>query len=252
MVLGFESFKKWFESYADHFVIIGGAACDILMAEDGRAFRATKDIDMVLLAEILSADFGRRFWGYIQEGGYRRKNKSSGETQFYRFIEPMNSEYPHMIELFSRRPESIVLPTDAVLTPIPIDDDISSLSAILMDDEYYEFLHLGRTIVDGIPVLSATHLIPFKAKAWLDLRSRKARGEAVDERHIRKHKNDVFRLMQLLPDETKVKMSSAIADDMLAFFDAMAREEDNLKSLGLPYDKEAALERLRAVFQITS
>ena len=73
-----------------------------------------------------------------------------------------------MIELLSRRIDKITLPPDAVLTPIPIDDEISSLSAILLDDEYYEFLRTGVTVLEGIPVLSASHLIPFKAKAWLD------------------------------------------------------------------------------------
>ena len=32
-------------------------------------------------------------------------------------------------------------------------------------------------MVDGIPVLSLTCLIPFKAKAWLDLKERKLNGE---------------------------------------------------------------------------
>ena len=35
-------------------------------------------------------------------------------------------------------------------------------------------------MVDGIPVLSPTCLIPFKAKAWLDLKERKLNGEQVD------------------------------------------------------------------------
>jgi len=34
MVRGFESFKEWFAGYDDQYVIIGGTACDMLMAED--------------------------------------------------------------------------------------------------------------------------------------------------------------------------------------------------------------------------
>ena len=78
-----------------------------------------------------------------------------------------------MIELFSRRADAIALSDDAVLTPLPLDHEISSLSAILLDDAYYQFLRKGKTIIDGIPILDAMHLIPFKAKAWLDLRPRK-------------------------------------------------------------------------------
>lgn len=62
----------------------------------------------------------------------------------------------------------IVLQDDAMITPIPIDEEISSLSAILLNEAYYELLKNGQMIVDGIPVLTLTCLIPFKAKAWLD------------------------------------------------------------------------------------
>lgn len=70
-----------------------------------------------------------------------------------------------MIELFSRRGDTIALSEDAVLTPLPMDADASSLSAILLDDAYYQLLRSGTTQIDGITVLDASYLIPFKAKA---------------------------------------------------------------------------------------
>ena len=76
--------------------------------------------------------------------------------------------------------DAIQLPDDAVLTPLPMDEDISSLSAILLDDDYYEFLKQGKVTVDGVTVLDAAYLIPFKAKAWMNLTDRKAAGEHVD------------------------------------------------------------------------
>ena len=48
-----------------------------------------------------------------------------------------------MIELLTRKLDAIQLPEDAVLTPLPMDEDISSLSAILLDNDYYEFLKQG-------------------------------------------------------------------------------------------------------------
>ena len=71
---------------------------------------------------------------------------------------------------------------DAVLTPLLIDDEISSLSAILLNEAYYELLKTGQKMVDGIPALSPTCLIPFKAKAWLDLKERKLNGDQVDSK----------------------------------------------------------------------
>jgi hypothetical protein len=107
-----------------------------------------------------------------------------------------------MIELFSRRSDAIQLPDDAVLTPLPIDEDISSLSAILLDDDYYAFLRSGKIVIDGVTVLGPAYLIPFKAKAWLDLSMRKKMGEPVDSKNIRKHKNDVHEFIERMKEET--------------------------------------------------
>ena len=41
----------------------------------------------------------------------------------------------------------------------------SSLSAILLNDDFYKFMMSGRRVVDGIGVLGAEHLIPFKMYA---------------------------------------------------------------------------------------
>lgn len=60
MVRGLDSFREWFSGFESNYVVIGGTACDLLMGEAGEGFRATKDIDMVLIVEALSAEFGSR------------------------------------------------------------------------------------------------------------------------------------------------------------------------------------------------
>ena len=55
------TFKKWFRGCEGQYVIIGGTACDILMAKEGLDFRATKDIDLVLIIEAVDVNFGRKF-----------------------------------------------------------------------------------------------------------------------------------------------------------------------------------------------
>lgn len=167
MVTGFTKFKESFKGFEDQYVIIGGTACDLIMENEDLSFRATKDIDIVLIVESITKEFGRKFWEYVKEAGYVHLNKSTGEAQFYRFTNPKSKEYPYMIEIFSRNPDSITLGEDAVLTPLPIDEEISSLSAILLNEAYYDLLRQGQIIIEGIPVLSPTCLIPFKAKAWL-------------------------------------------------------------------------------------
>lgn len=195
--------------------------------------------------------FGKRFWEYIVAAGYEHRNRSTGEPQFYRFTNPQSREYPAMIELFTRKPEGIILPEDAKLSPLLMDEDVSSLSAILLDDDYYEFLRRGRIRVAGVTVLDAPYLIPFKAKAWLDLSDRKAAGELVDGRNIRKHKNDVFRLTELLDRNQGLLpyLPDTIKADMRDFAKRMIPEPVDLKQLGI-YDraKEAILDELRSIY----
>lgn len=249
MVSGVESFRKWFAEYTDQYTIIGGTACDLLMSEDGLDFRATRDIDMVLIVESLTPEFGRRFWEYVKAAGYEHRNKSTGEPQFYRFSKPSSREYPYMIELFSGRVDAIELPEDAVLTPLPLDDEISSLSAILMDADYYQFLREGKVVLNDIPVLDAAHLIPFKAKAWLDLTERNRNGEHVDSKNIRKHKNDVFRLSILLTSDIRVILSAAIRSDLKKFFSAMEAETIDLKAFGIrSQSQQEILQKLKTIY----
>lgn len=210
MVSGFTTFREWFQGFEEQYVVIGGTACDLLMEEEELTFRATKDIDVVLIVESMTKEFGQKFWEYIKEAGYEHQNKSTGVAQFYRFSSPKSREYPYMIELFSKKPEFLVLEEDAVLTPLPVDEEISSLSAILLNDAYYDLLKSGQVVIGGIPVLKAECLIPFKAKAYLDLTERKKKGEKVDSKNIRKHKNDVFRLTGLIKAETRQEINGEI------------------------------------------
>jgi len=252
MVAGIETFKEWFQGYEDQYAIIGGTACDLLMSEEGIEFRATKDIDLVLIVEAITPEFGKRFWEFVKNAGYEHCNKSTGRPQFYRFSKPANREYPFMIELFTRKMDAISLPADAVLMPLPMEEDVSSLSAILLDDAYYQLLRNGTTVIDGVTVLDAAYLIPFKAKAWLDLTERKNAGESVDSKDTRKHKNDVFRLTALLTQDTKVTVSKTVFDDMQAFLIAMQEESVDVKQLGLARSKESIIADLTQAYQVNT
>lgn len=233
MVTGFTKFKEKFQGFEDQYVVIGGTACDLLMENENMSFRATKDVDIVLIVESITAEFGKAFWEYIKEAEYEHKNKSTGNTQFYRFTSPKSKEYPFMIEIFSKKPEFIALDENAVLTPLPIDDEISSLSAILLNNAYYDLLKNGQVILDGIPVLKEVCLIPFKAKAWLDLTERKEKGVSVDSKNIKKHKNDIFRLGQLITEESRQALNEEIEADMKRFLNEIEKENIDLKSLGI-------------------
>ena len=193
MVKGIETFRKYFEDYSEQYVLIGGVACDIAFEKSASSFRATRDMDMVLIVKALTADFGEKLWNFIQDGKYRNKVSNGEKPQFYRFDKPEDESFPKMIELFCR--SDFELREMKGNTPIHIDDTVSSLSAILLNDEYYRILLEGKVNVDGLSVLRPEYLILFKAKAYLDLRQRKENGELIDFGDVKKHKKDVLRIV---------------------------------------------------------
>ena len=186
MVKGIDTFRRYFAEYEEQYVLIGGAACDIVFESNDTVFRATRDLDMVLIVEALTPEFGEKFWEFIQDGRYRNKSTNGQKPQFYRFDKPEYDAYPKMIELFCR--SNFELREMTGITPIHIDDEVSSLSAILLNDDYYRILLEGKVVRNGLSVLRPEYLILFKAKAFLDLKQRKDRGETVDSKNISKHK----------------------------------------------------------------
>lgn len=64
MVKGLDVFRDHFAGHADQFVLIGGTAATLAMEDAGLAFRATKDLDIVLHIEALTPDFGVTFWSF--------------------------------------------------------------------------------------------------------------------------------------------------------------------------------------------
>jgi len=246
MVVGMELFRDKLKGFEDCYTVIGGAACDILMSEADIDFRLTKDIDMILILEDKRTEFAKTFWEFIRQGGYKCGWKNSDEMHFYRFTEP-KAGYPVMIELFSRKP-GYHLDVEEGIIPIHIDDDTSSLSAILLNDDFYNFMLEGKKIVAGVSVLAENYIIPFKMYAWLDLKRRKEAGEHVNERDYKKHKNDVFRLLQIVNPDDKVSVNGLVRESVERFLDEIGEEPIRVDQLGLMITKEEAIEMMRGIY----
>jgi formylmethanofuran dehydrogenase subunit E len=69
MVAGIRRFRDHFAGHEDQYILIGGAACELIMDEVGLDFRATKDLDIVLIVEALDPAFSETFWAFIEERG---------------------------------------------------------------------------------------------------------------------------------------------------------------------------------------
>lgn len=254
MVKGIDQFKAHFEDFNDRYVLIGGAACFLALEEAGLDFRVTKDLDIVLCVEALDAEYAKTFWDFVERGVYKNTQKSTGKKLFYRFYDPEDATFPYMLELFSRIPDALKLSDDAHLAPIPVDEELSSLSAILLDDGYYDFIHDSKIDIDGISTIPPEIIVPLKAKAWLDLTERRNAGENVDGNDIKKHKNDVFRLFQVIEPDKRIAAPDVIKNDMQWFLKAIiADPPQTLKPFGIGDTKfDEIIEMLRAIYDLST
>ena len=219
MVKGLDRFRQHFYGRSAGFVLIGGAACHEWFARQALTFRATKDLDLVIVVEVLDDAFVDAFSAFVEDGGYQTRERFDGTPELYRFSTPTQPDFPFMLELFSRKPEGLALRPGQTVVPVEASNAAVSLSAILLDDDYYSTLQNHATVLDGLPVATTSVLVPLKARAWLDLTDRRARGERVDQRDIDKHRNDVFRLAAIVPGDS-VSLPPAVRDDVRRFLDA--------------------------------
>ncbi len=224
MVSGMESFREWFRGYDESYAVIGDAACALLMEDRGLDFRTVREMDVVLTGDTRDGSFGERFREYAASALYECQKDSTDEFLLCRLIKPISGEFPAGIKLFS---------------------------AGSSDGGYSCMLKEGRRQVSGITILDAPYLIPFKAKAWMDLSDRRSAGEQVKSREIRKHKNDLFRLTVLLGagQEFSLHVPPAVSSDMREFIKRMETEHVDLKRLGIwGRTRDEILEELRGLY----
>ncbi len=252
MVKGLDKFKEYFAGFSDNYVIIGGTACDIHMENAAFYPRATRDIDVILVVEALNTDFVSLFWKFIQDGQYKRQEKNADKRKYYRFLEPIDTAFPYQIELFSRTPDNIKLQEPAHLTPIPADDEHSSLSAILLNEEYYRYMLDHSFVEQEVRLANLESLICLKAKAYLDIKQRISEGGEGDARHLRKHKNDIFKLAVMLPTASIFRLPDDIKADLTIFLETIKEELPDktiYKNMGFAaLDSKAVFEQLKKTF----
>lgn len=251
MVVGIDKFRKHLSGHEGKYAIIGGAACDYWFNAAGLRFRVTKDIDVVLCVEVVDAEFGDALNRFLNSGGYEARERSDGRKEFYRFHRPTDKSYPFMIELFARRPDILYLPDGAHLVPIPVEENVASLSAILLEDVYYEALVTAKSIDDDVAIADVRLLIPFKAHAFLNLSESRDQGEEISRDLINKHKKDVFRLAQLLQIDKEIKMSEQIKEDMRHFLATVEADENfNPNAFDVPLTRHEGIDLLRSAYQL--
>lgn len=88
MVEGIDIFRERLASRSDSLILIGGAACDDWFSRQQLDFRATKDLDIVLVAEALDQGRVSDIRAFIEEGEYEIRESSDASPILYRFSKP--------------------------------------------------------------------------------------------------------------------------------------------------------------------
>lgn len=234
---GIKHFAEHFSEFSKQYVLIGGAACHVWYADEEPIFRATHDMDIVLVLEHLDDHFVHAFKQYLQENGYQQWERhhinqaDSPKKVMYRFIKPANSHAPAQLELLSRKGNIASLDAECQLAPVKTGDIYTGLSCIVLDDAYYHFLVSQARDKEKLSILSIPALILLKIKAYLNLREQynpgKPHGSDGGKRNIRKHRNDVFFMLFSLEGDVTCALSDALKSDVQLFIDfIVANEED--------------------------
>lgn len=250
-IVGIDKFKEAMASHESEYVLIGGGACSILFEEAGADFRLTKNLDIVILTDFASPSFGRALWKLVRDGGYEAGKRKEGGCAYYRFALPVDSPntgiFPSEIELFARHPDFALEDEGSHIIPLPFDDIVSSLSAIILDDGYYEFIKESAIAIDGVSTLSALHIIPLKMRAHIDNQRLRKEGVRVSEKVLRKHRADVAELSNLLPVSARLALTDQMRADAKVFFadfERYASSETNRKRRAVLNDTFEFLKRV--------
>jgi hypothetical protein len=180
--------------------------------------------------EALSDEFVNHFWQFINDGEYTI-SQVGDKKQFYRFIKPQAEGFPKMIELFCRKPNLIREVEGMHLTDIPTGEEASSLSAILLEDEYYKFALSNTQVINGLHIANEYALICLKVRAFINNSKRKVEGQNVKSEDITKHKNDIIRLTVTLTPNINVSIPDIIKKELKEYINTIRIENPDIKQL---------------------
>ncbi len=235
-------FINQFKNYKDQYILIGGSACDLIMDKIGLTFRMTKDIDIIVTVMSGNNDFLNTLKDFIKNGEYSNSN-SDDRKIFYRFSNPKHEKYPKIIELFSKR--ELNIPKEIIVNKINKKAKHSDFSAIMFSPEYYDLANDNIYAIENVRIPTPLALIILKLKAWDNLRRDVLLGKQVKKSDIPKHKNDIFRLWQLLDEKNEIRVSKTVLNEINGIIDLLKKEDVNLKQLKIDDSKDEILDSIQ-------
>ena len=221
-VRGIERFTDAMSGCKGGYVLIGGGACSVLFDNEGDSFRATEDLDVVVIVDGEGVEFATALWAFIKAAGYETGKVGDGKCAYYRFCLPEGPrqvlDYPGQIELFARHPDFVL-------------EDIRD----------------NATNVEGITLLDALHIIPLKMRAHIDINRSYEEGRHCNDKDRRKHRSDIVRLAGLLPPSARLELIEqmrADAGDFFADFSSYVNRQTDRKERARLQDTLSFLEKV--------
>ncbi len=242
---GLSHFQDYCKDLSEHYVVIGGFATLMLLDRELEGHgKATHDIDLVLLTSG-NIEMAQRIKQYIKDGGYEIQKGSKDQYQYYRFVKPKAQNFAKEIELFASNENDLKLEDNQRIIPIDPQEGLYSLSAIMLDPEYFEMIKQNVEQDTLAPCTNTQATIMLKMSAFKDL---KDRG---DDKY-KKHRRDILKLTLLLTGGEKIHLVSRMKDDFIDFITHIENDLDQ-KTLStivdkLPAKKDDIIDVLKQVF----
>ena len=242
---GLSHFEAHFRDMKDHYVIVGGFATLMLLdREIENHGKATHDIDLVLLTST-SAEMANRIKTYIREGGYTIQKGQQDIYRYYRFVDPDVEGYAKEIELFASEEYGIDLDEGQRIIPIDPEEGLYSLSAIMLDREYFNMIKNNIEVIDGIPYSNTPATMLLKMSAVYDLHQR-------GDDKWKKHRRDILKLTLLLTGEERIVLTGRMIADVNFFKTEVGNMTTKMiKQIvgrGVTVDKDIVIESIEKVF----
>lgn len=237
--------RDYLQDFEDDYVVIGGFATLMLLDRELEGHgKATFDIDLVLLTS-KNIHITQKIKEYIKEGLYEIQKGARDQYIYYRFIKPKIEGFAKEIELFTSNENDLELDADQRIIPIDSEEGLYSLSAIMLDPEYFEMIKQNVEKSTIAPCTNTQATIMLKMSAFRDLKERE------DDKY-KKHRRDIFKLSLLLTGEEKISLTGKMKEDFNAFIEHVETKIDAkaFKSITDPLmiDKVELLTTLKKVY----
>lgn len=242
--VGLSHFQNYCKDFDEHYVVVGGFATIMLLDRELEGHgKATYDIDLVLLTSNNLA-MTQKIKQYITEGKYTIQKGAKEQYQYYRFVKPEVENFAKEIELFASNENDLDLDENQRIIPIDPEEGLYSLSAIMLDPEYFAMIKQNVEKSTLAPCTNTQATIMLKMSAFYDLQERG------DDKY-KKHRRDILKLALLLTGEEKINLIGRMQNDFDTFVAHLhTLDQKTISTIvdKLPVKKEEIIETLNQVY----